>query len=36
MKTIYLQVFAKYVNKWITIATPFQGDLSLGLLCSLL
>lgn len=23
---IHLQVFAKYVSKWISIACPFQGD----------
>lgn len=26
-----LQIFSKYVNKWITIATPFQGNLCCNL-----
>lgn len=26
--TLKLQIFAKYVNKWITIATPFQGNIA--------
>lgn len=30
------QVFSKYVNKWISIATPFQGNFSFFLFATFL